>query len=107
MQRHECAQKNATGAGGRGYPISEQPTSNPVTPGDRPAGSRLADELRRERIRIASSKVAAVGFGAVVLGLLIGGLAHPTVGAVLQNAGGVTVIATSLVYVGHLGREIV
>lgn len=71
MQRHRCAQRNATEAGGRGNPISEPLTSNPVTPGDRPAGSRLASEFRGERARLLIGALMWAGAVLVVVGLMV------------------------------------
>lgn len=71
MQRHRCAQRNATEAGGRGYPVLEPLTSNPVTPGDRPAGSRLAAMFREKKVRLLIGALMWAGAVLVVVGLVV------------------------------------
>lgn len=91
MQRYGCDQRNATGAGGRGYPISEQPTSNPVTPGDRPAGSAS----RRDRLLRRTTYAMAIGLVLMVTGAAAAQTAEWADAAGLWSGG--------LVYLGGLG----
>lgn len=89
MRRHECAQRIATEAGGRGYPIPESPTSNPVTPGDRPAGSRLTKAVRRRLIGtwvLVGGCVAAAAFGILGVNTIAGaGVVAAIVGVMVRE----------------------